>query len=146
MDSYTINRVALMSIHPNYAESIMRGTKTIEFRKRRLAADISTVIVYSTSPTKLIVGTFDIEETIAAEPRELWRTHGKYGDIPKGAFFEYFDGYSVGVGFRITRVRRLNSPVRLEALSPELVAPQSFLYLPEVVAIGLTCLPETCAV
>ena len=52
MDSQTNYRVALMAIQPGYAEAILAGVKTVEFRKRALAPDIETVLVYETSPDK----------------------------------------------------------------------------------------------
>ena len=39
-----------MSIHPVYANAILTGDKKVEFRKRRLAADVTHVLVYATAP------------------------------------------------------------------------------------------------
>lgn len=134
MDTCTIERVALMSIHPVYASAIIDGTKTIEFRKRRLASDISTVLVYATSPTKMIVGSFVIDLTVEASPEEMWRDYGQRGAISKRSFFSYYRGYHTAVGFSIGAVRALSRPVRLEQVSRHLVPPQSFLYLPSALA------------
>ena len=43
-------RIALMSIRPQFAAAILDGSKRVEFRKRPLAADIGTVVIYATKP------------------------------------------------------------------------------------------------
>ena len=67
------SRAALMSIHPRYADAILDGTKVVEFRKRALAGDISTVLVYATAPVRRLVGTFQLSATLTASPRDLWQ-------------------------------------------------------------------------
>ena len=56
MDTPAAGRVAVMSIHPRYAEAILSGQKRVEFRKRRLAPDVTTVLVYATQPVGVLVG------------------------------------------------------------------------------------------
>ncbi len=52
MDSIEVGCIALMSIHPQYANAIVEGTKRVEFRKRPLARNVTHVIVYATAPVK----------------------------------------------------------------------------------------------
>lgn len=67
----TGERVAVMPIHPRYANAILGGTKSAEFRKRRLAPDIQRIVVYETAPTSLIVGEFWIGKTVLGSPDEI---------------------------------------------------------------------------
>ena len=64
-----------MAIQPGYAEAILAGVKTVEFRKRLLAPDIETVLVYETSPTKAIVGSFAVKCMEVASPEVIWGRH-----------------------------------------------------------------------
>ncbi len=61
MASAAIGRVALFSIHPQYAEAILAGTKSVEFRRTPLADDVTHVVVYATAPTKMVVGIFEVD-------------------------------------------------------------------------------------
>ena len=54
-------RVALMSIHPRYAHAILEGRKTVEFRKRPLAEDVTHVVIYSTVPDRAVIGYFTVD-------------------------------------------------------------------------------------
>ena len=38
-------RLALLSVHPEFADALVRGEKLVEFRKRALAADVTHVVV-----------------------------------------------------------------------------------------------------
>lgn len=119
-----------MSIHPEYADAILRGTKRVEFRKRPLAADVTTVVIYATAPLRRVVGTFDIERSVIATPATLWRRFSSVGGIAKAEFFAYYHDTDHAVGLVIRRTTRLKEGVTLADLRPGLPPPQSFLYLP----------------
>lgn len=42
-------RIALISIHPQFAEAIVGGNKRVEFRKTALRSDVNHALIYSTS-------------------------------------------------------------------------------------------------
>ncbi|MBN9619395.1 MAG: ASCH domain-containing protein, partial [Actinobacteria bacterium] len=90
MGSPAVGRVALMSIHPEYADAILAGTKKVEFRKRPIADDVTHVIVYATAPVSAIVGAFTVENQATAAPSNLWRRFAKVGGITRHGFFSYF--------------------------------------------------------
>nr|WP_255392564.1 MULTISPECIES: ASCH domain-containing protein [unclassified Mycobacterium] len=121
-----------MSVHPRYAEGIMDGRKRVEFRKRPLACDVSVVWVYATAPVQRIVGCFEIDATITAPPRDLWRQFASVGGIDRADFDRYYAGSSVGSGIRIGNVVRLEVPMPLQELLPSGVPPQSFAYVEPV--------------
>jgi len=119
-----------MSIHPRYADAILEGTKEVEFRKRALASDISIVLLYATAPVRRLVGTFQLSDTLTANPRDLWQQFAPVGGIEKDAFDAYYLGRDVGVALLVASPRRFDIPVRLEQLSPSPGPPQSVAYIP----------------
>ena len=125
----TTGRVALMAIHPIYAEAILNGTKTVEFRKRRLAKDIDTVWIYATAPVQKIVGKFHIEETVVGSPETIWSAFGEVGIIEYSDYQEYYAEKSEAVAFVVQHSRRYEEPMALNDLNPPPSIPQSFSYL-----------------
>ena len=51
-------QVALLSIHPVYAQGIIDGRKTVEFRRRAFGKSVTHVVVYATAPVRKVVGAF----------------------------------------------------------------------------------------
>jgi len=129
MGGAATERVALMSIHPVYAEAIFDGAKTVEFRKRRLAADIKTVIVYATAPVSRVLGTFNIDEIVEDSPTAIWSRYGKHGVIERTAFFSYYEGKETAVAIIVEEATSFDEPLPLNEVEPSSTAPQSFAYL-----------------
>ncbi len=129
MGRAAVERVALMSIHPVYAEAIFAGAKTVEFRKRRLAEDIKTVIVYATSPVSRVLGTFDIGEIVEDSPRAIWDRYGKHGVIGEEDFFGYYEGKELAVAIIVDATNSFDEPLPLQEVEPNSSAPQSYAYL-----------------
>jgi predicted transcriptional regulator len=119
-----------MSIRPQYAEAILAGTKRIEFRKRRLADDISAVVVYSTLPIGQIVGAFSVLTCEVASPTALWEKHRHHAGIARDAYRDYYRGNSTAVGILIDQALALDAPVPLPEAWPAVRPPQSLTYLP----------------
>jgi predicted transcriptional regulator len=129
MDSRSDKRIGLMAIRPIYAQAILNGRKCVEFRKRALAADISTVLLYETSPTQAIVGSFDVARIELGSPRKLWRRYETEGGIGSLAFNAYYENSNIGAAILVNAVRRFEYPVPLSALNPRPSVPQSFSYV-----------------
>jgi len=128
-------RDVLVSIRPIYADQIIGGSKTVEFR-RRFPKNLSpgtTLLIYSSSPTRAIIGCADIEKVHQLSVQALWRRYGAAGCIDRGAFFEYFEGLKMGSAILLQNVRRFRSRVPAAVLKSQfgLMAPQSFMYLRE---------------
>ena len=63
----------LLSVKPRFAEAILAGLKTFEFRRaifRR--TDIKTVVLYASSPTCKVVGEFTIESEGLLSLRDVY--------------------------------------------------------------------------
>ena len=95
---------AILSLLPVYAEAIINGTKTIEFRRKIFSRDIQKIYIYSSAPAKMILGYFTIKEFIADTPENLWERFSTIGGIEKKAFFEYFNETEKGFGIVIDQV------------------------------------------
>lgn len=137
MDSRTIGRVALISIHPEYAEAILSGEKRVEFRKKPIAQDVTHVVLYATKPVGAVVGVFSVEGQQTGSPDRLWDQFSDVAGIDKTRFEAYFSSHHVGAGIRIGNVYRTLRQLRLdEALGIER-APQSLQYLDRGRALSL---------
>lgn len=93
--------LALLSIHPPYAQAIMAGTKRVEFRKQAFARPVSHIVIYETAPTGRIVGAVRVASFDIASPAELWERYGKVGAIDATDFDGYYDGRDVGVAIQL---------------------------------------------
>lgn len=137
MATTTTGLVAVLSIHPRYAHAILDGSKTVEFRKKRLRDEVTHVIIYSTVPDRGIIGYFEVASQEEEPPTELWNRFGACGVIEKNDFFDYYGGRSIGVGIRVTNPRRLPHKLDLNEALGISTPPQSFQYLPSNVLDGL---------
>ena len=129
MAAQPTQRSALMSIRPQFANAILAGTKTVEFRKRRLAEDVSRVVIYTTSPIQAVVGEFTVANQVVASPQVLWRRYWRVAGIDRASFFKYFDGTIDAVGILIDDVIEYGRPQSLGEFEPGVRPPQSFMYL-----------------
>jgi predicted transcriptional regulator len=118
-----------MSIRPQFANAILDGSKTVEFRKRRLAGDVTRVVIYITSPVQAVVGEFTVADQVVASPQTLWRRYRLVAGIDRASFFKYFDGSSDAVGILIDAVVQYKEPQTLRQFDPSMRPPQSFQYL-----------------
>lgn len=132
----TAERVALMAIHEKWAEAILDGHKRVEFRKRRLAPDINTVLVYATAPISKVIGQFTVERIATGTPAEIWDTYGAVGVIEESAFFSYYENSESAVAIVVAEATRFAAPVPLDDFEPKPAVPQSFAYVAPLAAAG----------
>jgi predicted transcriptional regulator len=120
----------LLSIKPKYAKSIIEGEKRYEFRKAIFKnRDIDRIYIYSSSPVKKIVGTFEIGEILEDHPIDLWDNVKEYAGINDRDFFAYFDGKSRAFAIKIQNLQEFNDPVDPYETMPRFVPPQSYCYM-----------------
>lgn len=134
------SRVAMLSIHPPYAEGILTGTKHVELRKASLREGTTHVAIYATSPVQRVVGLFEVAGTDVAPPDELWTRYRDVAGIDRQGYDAYFAGRALGHAIRVGEVRRLATPARLNQIDPDLRPPQSVVYLREPAAERLEAL------
>lgn len=118
-----------MSVHPQFAEAIMDGRKKVEFRKRRLADDVTVVWVYATAPVRRVIGYFEVDSMHTANPADLWTRFADVGCIDRADFDRYYADSHTGAGIGIRNAVRLASPAPIGDLLPSGVPPQSYAYV-----------------
>jgi predicted transcriptional regulator len=120
----------LLSIKPKYVNAILEGTKKIEFRKQ-IFRDRSrdTIFIYSSSPTKKIVGYFRLGEIVEGHPDYLWEQFWNVSGIEEETFFEYFAGRENGYAIRIDELEQFGKPIDPHEIFDRFVPPQSFCYV-----------------
>lgn len=121
-------RLALLSVHPEYAEALVAGTKRVEFRKRALAPDVTHVAIYATMPVGRIIGVFSVREQVTDTPFGLWKRFKRVAGIDQDRFLAYYDGHQSGVGIRVRKVIPLDEHLTLEDAFGISRPPQSVQY------------------
>ncbi|MBA3961045.1 MAG: ASCH domain-containing protein [Chthoniobacterales bacterium] len=121
--------VALLAIKPRFADAIIAGRKTVEFRKTRFSQPPRYVVLYASTPVRQIVAYFKVAYIKELTPLGLWRKFRHVGAIEHDEFFDYYDNCSLGYAIVVATVWKLGKPARLGHLRPRGAAPQSFRYL-----------------
>lgn len=120
---------AILSIKPIYANAILEGVKTVEFRKRIFKKNVDKIFIYSSSPIKMIVGYFTFSNIVEDTPENLWKTFQKVGGINKDDFFEYYKETEKGFGIVIKEVVKFEVEKDPIEFIENFTAPQSYVYL-----------------
>ncbi|MCJ8279349.1 MAG: ASCH domain-containing protein [Rivularia sp. ALOHA_DT_140] len=131
--------ILLLSIKPEYASKIFSGEKTVELRRvrTRLIQD-DIVLVYVSSPTKALVGLFEVENIIQEkielqqDIKNYWNLVYEKAGISSQDFEKYYQGASFFVGIFLRNPRKFDVSINLINLRkqiPEFTPPQSYRYL-----------------
>ncbi|ACU74355.1 conserved hypothetical protein [Catenulispora acidiphila DSM 44928] len=126
------DRVLLLSLRPRFAEAILEGSKTVELRRRPIAAGAGTrVVLYSSAPTMAIVGTARLRTVDVAAPETAWKRHRARLGLTKEEFDGYLDGADQAYLLHLTAICELDEPLHLYHLRESGVfqPPQSFRYV-----------------
>ncbi len=129
MDPNSTRKVALLSIHPRFAQLILDGCKKVEFRRTRFKEHISHVVIYATYPVKRIIGFFKVKQIDEATPKQLWTRYQELGGVDHEFFWSYYAATSQGVAIRIGKVFALDEPLPLAIINGLKSPPQNFRYL-----------------
>lgn len=114
----------LMSIRPRYADAIFSGAKTVELRRRRPSfARGARILVYSSSPSRRLQGTFVVSGVIAGDLDSVWAQVKSRAGVDRSAFDAYFAGCTAAYAIEIENPQRI-APAEL-GMRP----PQSYLFL-----------------
>lgn len=125
--------VLLLSIRPEHATKIFEGTKKVELRRVRPSLSSGDwVLVYVSTPVQALMGAFEVDKVIEAEPEDLWKLVHRYAGITKEQFDSYYLGTTKAYGIFLRGTRPLPAPISLISLR-QLVSdfhpPQSYLYI-----------------
>jgi predicted transcriptional regulator len=82
---------AILSIKPEFAEKIFAGLKKYEFRKSIFKnPSVKTIVVYASSPVKMVIGEFEVDYIITSEIPELWELTKAHAGISESFFLKKF--------------------------------------------------------
>ena len=123
----------LFSIKPKFVEKMANGEKLYEFRKTIFRnKKIRKAYIYSSSPTKKIVGFFDIGTIIEDHPERLWEQYNEVSGIDKQDFFRYFMNKEKGFAIEIEKLKMFSSPLDPHEVINNFTPPQSFCYVDQI--------------
>jgi predicted transcriptional regulator len=111
--------MALFAIKPRYAHAILDGRKTIELRRGRINASISSMVVYATKPERVVLGAVDVLRVEHLNAQDFVSRRN-----PIEAELRYVSGAEWMSVLHLARPRRLVRPMSLQDLYPGVRAPQ----------------------
>lgn len=123
-----MKRKILISINPEHVQNIIAGIKKYEYRKIAAKQDISSIIIYETTPIKRIVAEAEIIDVLELPPEELWNQTKNESGISKALFDKYFDNRMVAYAYKLGKIRVYDTPKTLMDYGVK-AAPQSFVYV-----------------
>ena len=123
-----MKRKILISINPEHVENIINGSKKFEYRKIAAKQDISSIVIYETTPVKRIVAEAEIIDVLILSPDELWKQTKQASGISNEFFDEYFKGKKIAYAYKLGKVKVYETPKTLLDYGVK-NAPQSFIYL-----------------
>lgn len=123
-----MKRQIIISINPVHVENIINGIKKYEYRKVAAKQDISSILIYETTPIKRIVAEAEIIDVLMMSPAELWELTKNESGINKLFFDEYFGGRTVAYAYKLGKIKVYDEPKLLSDYGIT-SAPQSFVYV-----------------
>lgn len=121
--------IALLPIHPEYANAILDGLKKVEFRKRLFKKDVQRILIYACHPVMSLVGYFDVDDITETTPKMAWKKYGSQGCIEKEAYTAYYLGADRAVAIQIKKAIKFDKPVKLSEIDKDISPPQSYRYV-----------------
>jgi|SRR5690606_5609537 len=119
----------VLSIKPEFAFKIFDGTKKFEFRKTIFKNNnVTSVIVYASSPVKKVIGEFEIEKIFNKDLETLWNLTKDHSGITEDFFYEYFSEREKGFAIQVKNKKKYKNPKCLRT-DFNLHPPQSFAYV-----------------
>ena len=120
----------LMSLKPEFAELILKGHKTVEFRRKfSKKYQGATIVFYVTRPVMQFMFTATISQVDHGQKTWLWETHKHHGGISADLFDRYFTGTDFGYAIQLSNIQDVPNQLglkRAQQIYPRLRPPQSF--------------------
>ncbi|MEI2270239.1 ASCH domain-containing protein [Microbacterium sp. No. 7] len=129
-----MTRAVLLSVKPRFARAILEGRKTVEVRRRFPQIPTgTTVVLYSSSPERAVLGTVRLKRAIRVDPNAVWETYSADIGIEEDALEDYLAGADSSTVLQVEAPESWSRPVSLGLLREifGLEPPQSFRYLTE---------------
>lgn len=127
-----MQKIALISIKPKFANQILFGVKKFEYRKRPISDDTTHIILYMTAPIMRIVGMCTIKRIHSGAPTPLWERTKSQSGITRSFYRTYFKGVDTAYAIELGTVTPFNHWIDPKELDNNFRAPQSFKYIDEL--------------
>ena len=118
----------VISINPEHVKNIISGKKKYEYRRIVAKQDVSSLIIYETTPIKRIVAEAEVIEVIMLPPEKMWRETNEQSAISKEFFDDYFCGKEIAYAYKLGKITVYKKPKELADFGIKF-APQSFVYV-----------------
>ena len=127
------NNILLLSIKPQFAEKILIGEKTVELRKSfpNKINNGDYLLIYVTSPEKVVKGICVIDNIISKSPESLWNQVKDEIGITKSEYEAYYHDCRIAHGIVLKDVELFDKPIQLSELRrifPNFNPPQPYCY------------------
>ena len=124
----------LLSIRPTFADQILDGSKTVEFRRRhpRQIQLGTRMLIYASSPVRALIGTAVVVDVVEGSPEEVWDEYQTVGGIEYEQFNAYYEECDRAIVIRLSKPVRLKKAIPLDDLRskwPGFHPPQQFAYM-----------------
>ena len=129
MAEFSHRRVAMISVHPEFAEKLLTGEKRVELRRTKFHEALSHLVIYATAPQSVILGWVRVTSIESASPSRIWETHKRHAGISRARFRRYFQGTRSATAIHVVDPQSLQEPLRLNQIKDDLRPPQSIRYL-----------------
>ncbi len=118
----------LLSIKPDYANSILSGKKRYEYRRIRSKEKVERIFIYATSPIQKVVGEVTVEDVVSDLPIKVWNQTKTESGMDWESFRNYFSGSEIAHAYALGTVAKYETPKELSEFHIA-KAPQSFVYI-----------------
>ena len=118
----------LISIKPEFVQSIINGTKKFEYRTKVAKQNINSLIIYSTYPEMKVVAEVEVVKVLKLSPKDLWKETKNKSGITEIFFNSYFMDRQVAYAYQLGEVNVYKKPKPLLEIGVK-SAPQSFIYI-----------------
>lgn len=125
-----VGKAIILSIKPKYADLILAGSKTVEFRRAWAAEKVDTIAIYASSPTQKLVGIVQVSEVVRAKPTTLWSYCSKRGGgLSRAELLAYLHGKESGLAVLLNSVKKFRQGIDPTKVIKDFSPPQSFRYM-----------------
>lgn len=134
IDGRSMDDDLVMSVKPQYADSIIRGDKKVEVRRIFSKKwEGSRVSLYVSSPVRALVGSATIARVVESEPEELWDNYNGALGCSKQEYDSYVDSAKEVFAIELEDVHPFIARVPISQISnfitEDLKPPQSYFNL-----------------
>lgn len=118
----------LLSIKPEYTESILAETKKFEFRRQVAKRHVDRILIYSTAPEMKVVASVTVLGVLKETPQDLWQKTKEFSGISHDKYMEYFSKKEFAYAYQLGEVKKFKKAKDLSEYGIS-AAPQSFVYI-----------------